>query len=91
MFKAHYLIACAVLMVAGVVYAGEPVDINTADAEALAAAINGVGIRKARDIITYRQQNGPFESVDALTKVSGIGPQTLEKSRNNLTVKPNTD
>ena len=91
MFKAHYLIACAVLLVAGVVYAGEPVDINTADAEALAAAINGVGIRKARDIITYRQQNGPFESVDALTKVSGIGQQTLEKSRNNLTVKPNAD
>ena len=88
MFKARYLIACAVLLIAGIVHAGEPVNINTADAKALAAAINGVGITKARDIITYRKQNGPFESVDALTKVSGIGTQTVEKSRSNLTVKP---
>ena len=88
MFNTRYFIACAILLVAAAVHAGEPVNINTADAEALAAAINGVGITKARDIITYRQENGPFESVDALTKVSGIGTRTVERSRKNLTVEP---
>ena len=66
MFKARQLIACAVLLVAGVVHAGDPVNINTADAETLASAINGVGIKKAREIIAYRKQNGPFTTVDDL-------------------------
>ena len=89
MISTRQLVACAILLVAGVVYAGEPVDINTADAEALAAAINGVGVKKARDIVSHRQKNGPFESVDELAKVSGIGMQTVDKSRGNLTVKSN--
>ena len=89
MVIARQLIACAILLVAGAVYAGEPVNINTADAEALAAAINGVGVKKARDIINHRQENGPFESVDDLAQVSGIGMQTVDKSRGNLTVKTN--
>ena len=91
MFNARQLIACAVLVVAGVVHAGEPVNINTADAETLASAINGVGIKKARDIIAYRVQHGPFTTVDDLTKVTGIGPHTVESSRKNLTVQPNGD
>ena len=91
MVIARQLIACAILLVAGFVYAGEPVNINTADAEALAAAINGVGVKKARDIINHRQKNGPFESVDDLARVSGIGMQTVDKSRGNLTVKTNGD
>ncbi len=87
MIKARHLVAGAILLVAGVVHAGEPVNINTADAEALAAAINGVGIKKARDIISFRQDNGPFESVDELARVSGIGIKTVDRSRTNITVK----
>jgi competence protein ComEA len=86
MVNARHLIACAVLLVAGATYAADPVNINTADAEALAAAINGVGVKKARDIVTYRQKHGPFESVDELAQVSGIGMQTVDRSRENLTV-----
>ena len=88
---ARQLIACAFLLVAAVVYAGEPVNINTADAETLASAINGVGVKKARDIVSHRQKNGPFESVDELAQVSGIGMQTVDKSRGNLTVKSGGD
>lgn len=91
MIIARQLIACVILLVAGVVYAGEPVDINTADAEALAAAINGVGVKKARDIVSHRQKNGPFESVDELAQVSGIGMQTVDKSRKNLTVRSSSN
>lgn len=91
MINARRLIACAILLVAGVVHAADPVNINTANAEALAAAINGVGVKKARDIVSHRQKNGPFQSVDELATVSGIGMQTVDRSRSNLTVKKSSD
>ena len=87
MITLRHLIPCAVLLIAGAAHAGEPVNINTADAEALAEAINGVGIKKARDIVAYRQENGPFETVEELAEVRGIGMQTVDRSRENLTVK----
>jgi competence protein ComEA len=65
--------------------AAEPVDINKADAKAL-AALDGVGDVKAQAIVAYRDQNGPFKSVDDLAKVKGIGDKTLERNRDNLTV-----
>lgn len=63
-----------------------PVNINTADAETLSAGIVGVGAARAEAIIQYREQNGPFGSVDELTKVSGIGAKTVENNRENLTI-----
>lgn len=55
------------------------VDINTADAETIADALNGVGIVTATSIVDYRTQYGPFESTEALMDVKGIGEKTLEK------------
>ena len=65
---------------------GAGVDINTADAEALAKAINGVGMKKASDIVAYRSQNGPFKTVDELTRVQGLGPGIVDRNRSNLTI-----
>lgn len=62
------------------------VDINSADASSLAAGINGVGEKRAAAIIEYREDNGPFQSVDELTKVPGIGTKLLENNRENLLV-----
>ena len=59
------------------------IDINTASAERL-ALLSGIGAVKAAAIVTYREQNGAFESVEDLTKVSGIGPATIEKNRHLL-------
>lgn len=39
----------------------------------------GVGEGLARRIVDYRNENGPFTSVEELTKVRGIGPTKLEK------------
>ncbi|NKC15930.1 MAG: hypothetical protein GKR94_28165 [Gammaproteobacteria bacterium] len=72
---------------AGAAIAAEPVDINTASAEALAAAIDGVGKKRAEAIIAYREQNGPFVAVDDLTKVPGIGRKTVEGNRDKLKVR----
>jgi competence protein ComEA len=43
--------------------------------------IQGIGDGLARRIVADREENGPFKSVDDLTRVKGIGPKTLEHLR----------
>lgn len=84
----HTAIACLLTLAAlQPLHANEPVNINTADAETLAAAIDGVGLKRAEAIIRYREMNGPFSDVEALTEVRGIGPKVLEKARERLTTR----
>lgn len=65
--------------------AGALINLNTATAAEL-EDLPGVGPAIAERIITHREQNGPFTSVDQLQEVSGIGPATLEKIRPQATV-----
>ena len=53
----------------------ELVNVNTAGREEL-----------AQRIIDHREANGPFQSVDGLLQVSGIGEATLAKFRDHVTV-----
>lgn len=62
------------------------VNINTASASQLAASLPGIGEVKAAAIVSYRNANGPFRSVDELINVKGIGEATLEKLRPYATV-----
>lgn len=64
----------------------EPININTASEEELAAMLKNVGMHKASAIVKYRNIHGPFKSVDELSKVSGIGPITIEMNRARMTV-----
>lgn len=59
----------------------EPVNINTANATALAKALNGIGPAKAKAIVSYREKNGPFKSVDQLMMVEGITQKVIERNR----------
>ena len=61
------------------------ININSASADEL-DSLPGIGPTKAQAIIDYRDQNGPFQSVDDLLNVSGIGPKTLETIRDQITV-----
>jgi len=70
----------ALVLLAPVVHA-EPVNINTADAAALAKALNGIGPSKAKAIVSYRDKNGPFKTVDQLAMVEGITQKLIEKNR----------
>lgn len=71
------------IFVSALAYAG-PVNINTADAAAIAEAMNGVGIKKAQAIVDYRNKNGMFKSLEDLALVKGIGDKTVMKNRANL-------
>lgn len=61
------------------------VNLNTAT-EADLQTISGIGAKRATDIITYREANGGFKSVDDLNNVSGIGDKTMESIRPYVTV-----
>jgi competence protein ComEA len=73
---------CAVFLVfCSVCSADDILDINSASVQLLAERLPGIGPAKARAIVTHREENGSFTSVDALIDVRGIGPATLEKIR----------
>ncbi|MCB9800033.1 MAG: ComEA family DNA-binding protein [Candidatus Omnitrophica bacterium] len=77
------------------VYAAQPVlgeaqpaglvNINQAGAEEL-EAIRGVGPALANRIVEFRNENGPFETIDDLANVKGIGGAKLQKIRVQATV-----
>jgi len=55
-------------------------DVNSADAQTL-QRVRGISLIKAQAIIDYRNEFGPFKSLDELTQVRGIGPATVENFR----------
>ena len=81
-FKLKHLVPtlAATLLLTQLVYA-EPVNINTADATALAKALNGIGPAKAKAIVSYRDKNGPYKTVDQLAMVEGITQKLIDKNR----------
>lgn len=60
------------------------VSINQATAEELSAVMNGVGLKKAQSIISYREQYGPFTQIEQLKEVPGIGNALIERNLNKL-------
>ncbi len=74
-------------LLCGAAVLAAPANINTADAQTLAAAIDGVGLKKANAIVAYRKANGPFESIQDLTKVKGIGNTTVKNNQDRISVK----
>lgn len=61
------------------------VNINTANATQL-TQLPGIGPAIAQKIIDYRTANGPFTSVDDLTKVPGIGAAKLAQIKSHARV-----
>ncbi|MFK7890649.1 MAG: ComEA family DNA-binding protein [Granulosicoccus sp.] len=75
------VIAITVLLHDPSAFAGDRIDVNTADAAELAEKLRGIGPAKARAIVEFRSAHGPFRSVDDLLDVKGIGNKTLDKLR----------
>lgn len=63
---------------------GTRVSINNASAEDLAKALNGVGLKKAQAIVSYREEYGPFKTIDDLRQVPGMGNSLVERNLSHL-------
>ena len=61
------------------------INIHTANKEAL-SNIKGIGPKKAQEIISYRQKNGNFKSINDLTNVKGLGEKNVKKISSYLTI-----
>lgn len=61
------------------------VNVNTAGVSEL-TSLTGVGTVTAEAIVSYREENGDFESLDDLDAVDGIGSATIEDLRSEATV-----
>lgn len=77
----------ATTLLAASAMAAQPVDINTATAEEIAEALDGVGMSKAAAIVDYRKANGPFSHADQLVNVKGIGLRTVDLNRQFIVIK----
>ena len=67
------------LLLAGAAFAGETVNINTADAATLDRVLVNIGPAKAQAIVDYRKTHGAFRSAEQLAMVKGIGLKTAQR------------
>ncbi len=63
----------------------EKININTSDIDKLTTLPN-IGKSKAQAIISYREKNGDFKSIEDIIKVSGIGESTFQKIKDYITI-----
>jgi len=62
------------------------IDINSADITQL-DSLPGIGPATAQKIIDYREQNGPFKTIEEIKNVSGIGDKKFEDIKDKITVR----
>jgi competence protein ComEA len=62
------------------------INLNIATASEM-ELLPGIGPSLAQKIIDFRQENGPFETIEDLLDVSGIGPSKLEEIREHVVIR----
>lgn len=63
------------------------VNINTADAVTMDQNLSGIGPSRAAKIVQYRDENGPFKTIEDLKNISGIGDKIFEDLKDDITVE----
>ncbi|PEW02239.1 competence protein ComE [Bacillus cereus] len=61
------------------------IQINKASKEQL-EKITGIGSRKAESILKYREEHGPFQKIEDLLEIDGIGAKSLEKIKDQIII-----
>jgi len=83
------LIILAILFVTGCETPAEStaiININTASIQEL-MTLKGIADVKAQEIIDYRTKNGPFEKIEDIQKVKGIGKATFDDIKARIIVR----
>jgi competence protein ComEA len=62
----------------------ESVNINVANAAEISSTLKGIGLKKAEAIVTWRNTNGQFSSLDQLLEVKGVGEKTLLQNKHKI-------
>jgi competence protein ComEA len=73
------------LLIPSYSFSTNKIDINQATVEEL-EKLPGIGPKIAKNIVEYREKNGPFRSIEELLKVKGIGPKKLEQIKKYLNI-----
>ncbi len=79
-------IAISILMVPIYIMAEEKINLNTATLEEL-TKLKRIGPTYAQRIIDYREMYGPFEKIEDLMKVKGVGLKTFNANKDIITVE----
>ena len=64
----------------------QKINLNTATKEQL-MTLSGIGEAKAEDIIAYRAENGDFQTIEDIMKISGIKEAAFQKIKDKIMVK----
>jgi len=80
------ILAISILMVPIYMMAAEKINLNTATVGEL-TKLKRIGPAYAQRIIDYREKHGPFERIEDLMKVKGIGPKTFNANKDMITVE----
>ena len=64
-----------------------PVNINSADAATIAENIRGIGLKRAQEIVAYREANGPFRDAYDLTVIKGIGERIIANNESRIRLR----
>ena len=88
--RSTLLLAAVLAALAGPGLAAPPertmVNINRADAETIARNIKGIGLKRAEEIVAYREANGPFRDAYDLTAIKGIGERIVANNESRIQV-----
>lgn len=68
----------------------DKININAASAEELDTLPN-IGPARAADIISYREENGGFQTIEELKNIKGIGDKSFEDLKDLITVGENQE
>ncbi len=86
-----WLIACfwiyTLIPETGAIESKAQVDINKASVDEL-VTLPKIGPKIAEQIVKYRQEHGPFRTIEDLKAIKGIGDKTIEALRPMITVTP---
>ena len=84
------VLACVVLismlLVPIYLLAGEKINLNTATLEEL-TILKRIGPKYAQRIIDYREAHGPFEKIEDIMKVKGVGQKTFNANKEVIAIE----